>query len=221
MHQIKYSIPNRQLPAHFLSVNCAERLRKHTYGLGWNDCCDIKTPTMTIKEEDFRQIFRNLYPDLITYAKTLADEDDVKDLVQEAFVELWKRRDAMENSEHIKAFLYKTVYTRTLNLMRHRQIVRGYSNERKQLELRKMELYHPEHSDVIRTIESKELGNQINAAIDELPEKCRMAFVMSYLHGMKNKEISDVMQISVRTVDTHIFKALRYLRNRLGFLEQE
>ena len=175
----------------------------------------------TITEEDFRYIFRNQYPGLLNYALSLFADEEVKDIVQEAFVELWKRRDALTDDDHIKAFLYKTVYTRTLNAVRHRHIVQGYSEQKRQIETKKMKYYHPEQSDVMRHVESRELGRQINAAIDELPEKCRMAFTLSYLHGMKNKEISDVMKISVRTVDTHIFKALHYLRGRLGFLERE
>ena len=108
-----------------------------------------------------------------------------------------------------------------LNMVRHRHIVQGYSEQKKQIENRRMKYYQPDQSDVMRHIESRELGRQIDTAIDELPEKCRMAFTLSYLHGMKNKEISGVMKISVRTVDTHIFKALRYLRGRLGFLARE
>ena len=175
----------------------------------------------TITEDHFRQIFRNQYSALLNYALTLFVDEEVKDIVQEAFVELWKRRDTLNDNDHIKAFLYKTVYTRTLNMVRHRHIVQGYSEQKKQIENRRMKYYQPDQSDVMRHIESRELGRQIDTAIDELPEKCRMAFTLSYLHGMKNKEISGVMKISVRTVDTHIFKALRYLRGRLGFLARE
>lgn len=176
---------------------------------------------INITEEDFRHIFRKLYADLVNYALSLDNQEEVKDIVQEAFMELWRRRDTMTDPDHVKAFLYRTVYNRTLNLVRHRNIVQGYSEQRRQLELRKLEYFQPERSDVMRTIESKELGRMIDSAIDELPEKCRMVFKLSYLHGMKNKEISDVMKISVCTVDTHIFKALRYLRDRLDFLNRE
>ena len=180
------------------------------------------TPDMElITEEHFRQLFRNLYPGLLNYALSLHSDEDMKDVVQEAFVELWKRHDNFADDDHVKAFLYKTVYTRTLNIVRHKNIVNDYSEKKKQIELRKMQYYHPELSNVVHEIESGELRQQIEAAVNELPEKCRMAFTLSYLHGMKNKEISELMKISVRTVDTHIFKALRYLRKRLGFLEFE
>ena len=84
-----------------------------------------------------------------------------------------------------------------------------------------MEFYSPDHNDVIQAIEGQELHNQIETAIQKLPDKCRQAFVMSYLHEMKNKEIADIMGVSVRTVDAHIYKALKHLRNQLSFLKHK
>lgn len=176
---------------------------------------------MNITEDEFRLIFRELYPDMAYYTSHLVEPDEVKDIVQEGFIELWKHRDSMTDRDHLKAFLYKTVYTRALNVAKHRAVVRGYSEDRRRIEALRMEYYRPEHNDVIRYMENKELGKQIDAAICELPEKCRQAFVMSYLHGMKNKEIAEVMDVSVRTVDVHVYKALHYLRNRLGFLKHK
>lgn len=174
---------------------------------------------MSITEDQFRPIFRELYPTLAYYASHLVDDDEVKDLVQEAFVELWKHREAITDQDHIKAFLYKTVYSRALNIVKHQAIVKDYHDTRKQLEDHRLSFFHPEHNDVMRYMENKELRKQIHAAIAELPDKCRQAFVMSYLHGMKNKEIAEAMNVSVRTVDVHVYKALRYLRNRLAFLK--
>ena len=132
---------------------------------------------MSITEDEFRLIFRELYPQMAYYALQLVDEDEMKDIVQEAFVELWKHRNSIADDSHLKAFLYRTVYNRALN--------------------------------------------QLETAIRRLPDKCRQAFVMSYLHEMKNKEIADVMEVSVRTVDAHIYKALKLLRNDLSYLKHK
>ncbi len=64
-------------------------------------------------------------------------------------------------------------------------------------------------------LENQELREKIDAAIDELPDKRRQIFRMSYLHGMSNKDIAQVMDISVRTVEAQLYKALRFLRHRL------
>jgi hypothetical protein len=52
----------------------------------------------------------------------------------------------------------------------------------------------------------------------ELPDKCKEVFKLSYLHDMKNKDIADVMGISLRTVEAHMYKALKILREKLSYL---
>ena len=64
-------------------------------------------------------------------------------------------------------------------------------------------------------IESIELRKQINDAIDELPGKCREVFILSYQHDKKNKEIAEQLGISIRTVEVHLYKAIKALRERL------
>ena len=67
-------------------------------------------------------------------------------------------------------------------------------------------------------IEREEMRRQIDVAISELPDKCREAFKLSYIHGLRNRDIADAMGVSVRTVDAHIYKALRILREKLRYL---
>jgi RNA polymerase sigma-70 factor (ECF subfamily) len=66
-----------------------------------------------------------------------------------------------------------------------------------------------------RYMERRDLNERINKAIMELPEKCRQVFRLSYLQGMSNKDISQALDLSVRTVETHMYRALRLLRERL------
>ena len=81
---------------------------------------------------------------------------------------------------------------------------------------RRAEFYQPDNNEVIRRIEDKELRKEIHDAINELPDKCKEVFKLSYLHDMKNKEIADILGVSLRTVEAHMYKALKYLRGRLN-----
>lgn len=74
------------------------------------------------------------------------------------------------------------------------------------------------HAEVIKKIENQELRQEIFGAINELPDKCKEVFKLSYLHDMKNKEIADTLGISLRTVEAHMYKALKFLRERLSHL---
>lgn len=170
---------------------------------------------MTLPEQRFRQIFRALYSSLSFYATRLVQDDEAEDIVQEAFMELWKRKEDIEDESHIKAFLYRIVYTRALNVIKHRTVVNNHADSVKKVTKFKLDYYDPEANDVMGYIEGLETRKQINDAISELPAKCREVFILSYQHDKKNKEIAEQLGISIRTVEVHLYKALKTLRTRL------
>ena len=163
----------------------------------------------------YKALFRRYYPSLIFYATRLVGEEEAEDVVQDVFVELWKRKDDMEIGEQIQACLYRGVYTRGLNVLKRRSVEDGYCVAMEEINQRRAEFYQPDNNEVIRRIEDKELRKEIHDAINELPDKCKEVFKLSYLHDMKNKEIADILGVSLRTVEAHMYKALKYLRGRL------
>lgn len=166
----------------------------------------------------YKAVFRQYYPKLLFYATRLVGAEEAEDVVQDVFVELWRRRDTVVIGEQILAFLYRSVYTKAINLLKHQAIENNYSNAMTEIYERKLQFYQPDHAEVIRKIENQELRQEIYNAINELPGKCREVFKLSYLHDMKNKEIAETLSISLRTVEAHIYKALKFLRERLGHL---
>lgn len=166
----------------------------------------------------YKAVFRQYYPKLLFYATRLVGAEEAEDVVQDVFVELWRRRDTVVIGEQILAFLYRSVYTKAINLLKHQAIENNYSNAMTEIYERKLQFYQPDHAEVIRKIENQELRQEIYNAINELPDKCREVFKLSYLHDMKNKEIAEALSISLRTVEAHIYKALKFLRERLGHL---
>jgi len=155
---------------------------------------------------------------LALYATKIIGYDEIEDIVQDAFMELWRRRDNISEEQHMRAFLFRSVYTHAVNVLKHRHVAGRYAKEYVELENKRMEYYHPDHNHVEIDVENSELKQFIDKAIEELPEKRRQIFRMGYIHGMSNKEIADIMGISVRTVEVHIYKALKYMRSRLKSL---
>lgn len=166
----------------------------------------------------YKLVFRQCYSKLLFYAMRLVGQDEAEDVVQDVFVELWKRKESVEMGDQILAFLYRSVYTKSLNLLKHQAIEQNYSAAMTEVYERRLQFYQPDHAEVIKRIEDEELRQEINTAIMELPEKCREVFKLSYLHDMKNKEIADTLDISLRTVEAHMYKALKFLRERLSHL---
>lgn len=169
-------------------------------------------------DQTYKSLFRRYYANLLFYATRIVGEDEAEDVVQDVFVELWRRRDTMKVGEQIQAFLYRAVYTRALNVLKHRDIMNSYEAVVLDIHKKRVEFYQPDSNDVVKRIEDSELRRKLNEAINELPDKCRMVFKLSYLHEMKNKEIAETMGISLRTVEAHMYKALKLLRDRLGYL---
>lgn len=163
-------------------------------------------------------LFRKYYPGLLFYATRFLPEDEAEDIVQDTFLELWKRKDTIEIGDQIQAFLYRITYTKCLNALKHKQVENEYSTAAAELYQKKIEFYDPGQNETMLRMENKELQAEVYKAINELPDKCKEVFKLSYLHDMKNKEIAEVLDISMRTVEAHMYKALKYLRIRLKYL---
>ena len=88
----------------------------------------------------------------------------------------------------------------------------SYTAEEKEFFAQKIAYYNYENSDVMARMENLEMKKEILSAINDLPDQSRKVFKMSYLYDMKNKEIADILGISLRTVEAHMYKALKILR---------
>lgn len=167
-------------------------------------------------DDEFKALFRRYYANLKFYATRLVGGDDAEDIVQEVFVDLWHRREMVVVGDQIQAFLYRAVYTRALNVLKHRDVVGEYETLMADIGRERAAYYAPDNNEIISRIENQELRQRLTEAISELPEKCQMVFKLSYLHDMKNKQIADIMGVSLRTVEAHMYKALKILRDKLG-----
>ena len=164
-------------------------------------------------EDNYRALFRRYHSNLLFYATRFVGEVEAEDVVQDVFVELWRRQ--VEIGDDIQAFLYKAVYTRSLNVLKHRAVVGNHEEMMLAIGQKRAEYYAHEDGEVVKRMEDRELRSTLRRAIGELPEKCRVVFKLSYLHDMKNKDIAQILKVSPRTVEAHMYKALRYLRSRL------
>jgi len=170
--------------------------------------------------DSFNQLFREHYPALRAYAGFLSGEEVAEDLVQDVFLTTWENRYSIIIHSSIKAYLFKSVYNRCLNDLRHSKMVRtnqqqiGY--ERKMQDMLQSD---PEKNHIIQKLYMNDLREEISQAIDSLPEKCREVFTLSYLSDYRNKQISEQLNISVSTVEKHINHALKTLRKTLDHIK--
>src|SRR5574344_2930867 len=105
----------------------------------------------------YKALFRRYYPSLLFYATRLVGEVEAEDVVQDVFVELWRRRDEVEIGDGIQSFLYKAVYTRALNVLKHREVTDSHARLVQAINLQRAQYYAQEENEVVKRIEDKEL----------------------------------------------------------------
>lgn len=167
-----------------------------------------------LKEGDltaFNGLFNSFYPPLYYYCrKFVSDPEDAKDLMQNVFLRFWDKREEINIESSIKSYLFRSVQNECLNYIRscpHKVSFGEIENERIEEHI---------HAHTPETeLENRELKDTIYSIMDELPHQCKRIFIMSRFNGLKNKEIAERLAVSVRTVDTQIYRALKIFKNRL------
>ena len=159
-------------------------------------------------ERAYDEVFRTWYPVLVRVAAAiLKDSDAAEDISQEVLLELWRRRNTLDAGMSIRAYLLRSVRNRSLNHLRHLRV-------RRDTDADVQNLYdEPVGSD--QPVVAKELADAVQIALKELPPRCREVFELSRVNGLKYSEIAEALDISQKTVEAQMGKALRIMRERL------
>ncbi|MCB9081391.1 MAG: RNA polymerase sigma-70 factor [Lewinellaceae bacterium] len=168
-------------------------------------------------DEAIDAIFRQYFGELCrAIYRIIPDEAIVQDLAQEVFVQLWQRRQSLSVQTTLGAYLRRAGINRALNYLRDN---RRFSDA-DDTQVLEAQLSH--ETNIEHSLEVEELQEAIDRAIDQLPERCRLVFVLSRFEELSHQEIADQLAISPKTVENQITKALRLLRSVLGpLLERE
>lgn len=156
----------------------------------------------------FDQLFRKYFFPLCAYYqhKFGLDHQSAKDLVHDGFVKVWEHHRAGASEETLRAYLYKIITNSCLNEIAHNRVKQKH--EKIILQFSSVESF--ENGDL------RLLAKEINSAIAQLPNQMRHIFELSRFEGLKYKEISELLDISIKTVETQMSRALLRLRQRLA-----
>lgn len=153
-------------------------------------------------------LFRRLYRPLCIHARAyLQSREEAEEVVQSVFLVFWEKRNQLDIESNLTSYLYRSVRNHALNVIKHETVKRKHSGY--------VINHTSEESHDHDTIETSELEHKISTALETLPEQCRLVFTMSRYKEMKYAEIAAELGISVKTVENHMGKALRLLREQL------
>ena len=152
-------------------------------------------------EKVFRQIMENWYSRLFNFANGyLNNEENAKEVIQDVFLQLWDCRKKLANDTSLNAYLFTLTRNRCIDLIRRERLILQFRTDKQEEYIRLTENHHALSDPVLDEIFALELQSEITKTVDTLPGQCRKVFIMSRTHGMKNKEISSLLNLSEKTV---------------------
>ena len=167
----------------------------------------------------FSELYLMYYPKLVRFAKEFVVlEEDAENITQDVFTDLWERRDAIDHIENVNAYLFRLVRNRCLDYLKHKVFEQKYAeNVQASFEIElNLKLQSLDRFDVSDISEGNEMERLVRDAINSLPKRCRDIFLLSSMKGLKYREISEKLGISVNTVECQMGIALKKLRVKLN-----
>ena len=147
---------------------------------------------------------------LTRIARQLAPSDsDAADAVQETFVRFWERRDRIDPELSVRAYLARSVRNRLLNASRDARTRQQLRDDRAD----DLAPFHPPRPD--EAAQGTALADHLRLSLGHLPDRQRTAITLTRFDGLSHAEAADIMGCSARTVNNHIVRGLRTLRDRL------
>ncbi len=164
---------------------------------------------VTLTEQSFELLFRSHFREMcLLSVRFVKDMETAREIVQESFVQLWEKREVIDTTKSVKAYISTAVRNRSLNWLR--------DNKKFDAGLLGMEKLLPEEAhDPGDPVVAGEIRKRIARATDTLPEKCREIWILNRNQNLKYQEIADRLGISVKTVETQMSKALQHMRDHL------
>jgi len=158
----------------------------------------------------FEALFRTYADRLCAFVDQYVNADDVaEEIVQDLFFEIWHRRETWRPQTNVRAYLYTSARNKTLDYLKHQRVVDEW---KQQAGIDQRAAPNAPEED----LRQKELTRAVQEAIDQLPERQRLVFILNRRHDMTYAEVAEMLDISIHTVETQMSRAFKTLRKLLA-----
>jgi RNA polymerase sigma-70 factor (ECF subfamily) len=163
--------------------------------------------------EHIKHLYEQFAPALIFYARKFTDYQTAEDVVHDVFIRIWERPTALpDDDDGAGAYLFRAVHNACRDHLKHQAILSSYMS-RAAVAMKEEELAF--YDNPLNRMMDEERRANLSKAVNALPDRCREVFCMAYLDEKHHSEIAETLNISVRTVEAQVYKALKILRSAL------
>lgn len=175
------------------------------------DHADLLSLLKSGEVKSFETIYHRFADHLYTYVlKRVKSREVSEEIVQEIFISFWNKRETIEITHTLEAYLFGAAKFRILTYIRSKVAYRQYAANFARFAARSVD------NSVEEMMDLKDLKYSIETSIAELPEKCQTVFRMSRIDHVPISRIAERMNISKRTVENYLTQALKFLRTSLS-----
>jgi RNA polymerase sigma-70 factor (family 1) len=163
-------------------------------------------------QQAYKELFTSLYSYLFQFAKTFVKTKELaEEIVSDVFIKVWQRRKELDRIDNLKVYLYVTTRNMAFNCLDKQKRIATNNIEDFPAELTSA-YFDPEQLMI-----TADMLALIQKAIDGLPAKCRMIFKLAKEDGLKYREVAEILNISVKTVENQLAIALRKIGTVVSF----
>jgi len=169
------------------------------------------------EEAAFTELYNRYWQKLLARAMMqLKSTEDAEELLHDVFARLWKRRSSIQLQYSFHTYIAAILKYEILHILTDRK------KKRLKGETTSWDMSLPDYTDLLipdysteQRLDFLDLQRRLEASVSQLPEKCQLIFRLSREKGLSEKEIAEDLQVSPKTVQNHIHRALQTLRNSL------
>ena len=163
----------------------------------------------SIKQDEkdaFRELYDRYSPRIFRFAQSyLKNNDDSEELVQNTFLKIWENREILNTEKNIKAFIFKIAVNTIYDFIRRKNIEQAY------VDYQKLN-FSPDENYTWHSVIYEEMLQNLQELMKQMPEQQRAIFQLSKIDGLSNDEIAQKLNLSKRTVENHLYRAISYLK---------
>lgn len=166
--------------------------------------------------EAFNSLFRYFYPRVMAYVAAIVEDEAAEDIVQDVFLYVWENRKKLYAGEGFHSYLFQAAYTRCLDSFRKNSSMEKYNTHLYEKHLEDYQSLLKGDTPVMEELYTKDFYRRLYELLEQMPAQRREVFILSYIKGLTAKEVSEQLRMPQRTVESHLYLALKFLKGHMS-----